>query len=119
VVSKQLELRQTEELVYDATETISLEKLIEQQKISECPGWLNPGPITRGLSLTEAWRCVRWLPDTGGRRYAFGGTEPDCAGARIDVARKLAHRASRFPAASSVLRSRIFKSPQYLGIRSI
>ena len=54
-VSNQLELRQAEQLVYSAAETIPLdEKLIEQQEnlISFLIG-KNPQPIPRGLSLMD------------------------------------------------------------------
>src|SRR4029079_7168405 len=54
-VSNMLEVRQAEELVYNATETIpALEKSIEQQEnfLSLLVG-KNPGPITRGFALTE------------------------------------------------------------------
>src|SRR5215475_13469620 len=54
-VSNMLEVRQGEELVYDATEVIpALERSIEQQEnfLSVLVG-RNPGPIIRGLELTE------------------------------------------------------------------
>ena len=54
-VATMLDVRQAEELVYDATETIpALERQIEQQEnfLSLLAGQ-NPGAITRGLGLTE------------------------------------------------------------------
>jgi multidrug efflux system outer membrane protein len=54
-VSNMLEVRQGEELVYEATEVIpALQRGIEQQEnfLSVLIG-KNPGPIVRGLSLTE------------------------------------------------------------------
>jgi multidrug efflux system outer membrane protein len=54
-VSNMLEVRQAEELVYNATETIpALERSIEQTEnfLNVLVG-KNPGPIIRGLALTE------------------------------------------------------------------
>jgi multidrug efflux system outer membrane protein len=54
-VSTMLEVRQAEELVYDATEVIpALEQAIQQTENFLCLLTArNPGPIERGLSLTE------------------------------------------------------------------
>ena len=95
-VANLLELRQAEELVYDATETIpALERLIEQQEnfLSVLVG-KNPGPITRGFTLTEEHlpaTVPAGLPsDLLARRPDIRAAEQGllAAGARIDVARK-------------------------------
>ena len=95
-VANLLELRQAEELVYNATETIpALERLIEQQEnfLSVLVG-KNPGPITRGFTLTEEHLPIAvpaGLPsDLVSRRPDIRAAEQSllAAGARIDVARK-------------------------------
>ncbi len=95
-VANLLEVRQAEELVYNATETIpALERLIEQQEnfLSVLLG-KNPGPITRGFSLTEEHlpaTVPAGLPsDLLARRPDIRAAEQGllAAGARIEVARK-------------------------------
>ncbi len=95
-VANMLEVRQAEELVYNATETIpALERLIEQQEnfLSVLVG-KNPGPITRGFTLTEEHlpaTVPAGLPsDLLARRPDIRAAEQGllAAGARIDVARK-------------------------------
>ena len=95
-VANLLEVRQAEELVYNATETIpALERLIEQQEnfLSVLVG-KNPGPITRGFTLTEEHlpaTVPAGLPsDLLARRPDIRAAEQGllAAGARIDVARK-------------------------------
>ena len=95
-VSNMLEVRQAEELVYNATETIpALERSIEQQEnfLSVLVG-RNPGPIGRGLALTEEQMPARVPPglpsDLLVRRPDIRSAEQGlfAAGARIDVARK-------------------------------
>jgi multidrug efflux system outer membrane protein len=95
-VSNMLEVRQGEELVYDATEVIpALERSIEQQEnfLSVLTG-RNPGPITRGLALTEEEMPPSVPPglpsDLLVRRPDILATEQSliAGGARIDVARK-------------------------------
>lgn len=95
-VANLLELRQAEELVYNATETIpALERLIEQQEnfLSVLVG-KNPGPITRGFTLTEEHLPIAvpaGLPsDLVSRRPDIRAAEQSllAAGARIEVARK-------------------------------
>ncbi|HEY8187535.1 MAG TPA: efflux transporter outer membrane subunit [Pyrinomonadaceae bacterium] len=95
-VATLLEVRQAEELVYNATETIpALERLIEQQEnfLSVLVG-KNPGPITRGFTLTEEHlpaTVPAGLPsDLLARRPDIRAAEQGllAAGARIDVARK-------------------------------
>ena len=96
-VSNMLEVRQGEELVFDATETIpALERSIEQQE--NFLGVLigkNPAPVARGLELT-----AQDMPPSGPaglpsdlltRRPDIRSVEQSliAAGARIDVARKL------------------------------
>ena len=122
-VANKLELRQAEELVYDATETIpNLEKLIEQQEnfLSVLIG-KNPGPITRGLSLTEEQlppNVPEGLPsDLLVRRPDIRSAEQSliAAGARIDVARKAylpQISLSGFFGFESTSLSNLFKSPQ-------
>ena len=122
-VANKLELRQAEELVYDATETIPLlEKLIEQQEnfLSVLVG-KNPGPITRGFSLTEAQLPPSVPPglpsDLLLRRPDIRSAEQSliAAGARIDVARKAylpRISLSGFFGFESTSLSNLFKSPQ-------
>jgi multidrug efflux system outer membrane protein len=95
-VSNMLEVRQAEELVYDATETIpALERASEQQEnfLSVLIGKY-PGPITRGLSLTEEQTPPSVPPglpsDLLTRRPDIRSSEQSllAAGARIEVARK-------------------------------
>jgi multidrug efflux system outer membrane protein len=95
-VSNMLEVRQAEELVYGATEVIpDLEKQIEQQEnfLSVLVG-KNPGPITRGNTLTEQQMppsVPAGLPsDLIERRPDIRSAEASliAANARIDVAKK-------------------------------
>ena len=95
-VSNNLELRQAEELVYSAGEVIPKTELaIEQQEnfLSVLLG-RSPGPITRGLELTEQEmppEVPAGLPsDLVGRRPDIRSAEESlvAAGARIEVARK-------------------------------
>jgi outer membrane protein, multidrug efflux system len=95
-VSNMLEVRQSEELVYDATEVIpALEQSIEQQEnfISVLTG-KNPGPIGRGLELTAEQMppvVPPGLPsDLIERRPDIRSAEQSliAANARIDVAKK-------------------------------
>ena len=95
-VSNMLEVRQAEELVYNATETSpALERSIEQQEnfLSLLVG-KNPGPISRGFALTEEQvpaSVPAGLPsDLIARRPDIRAAEQGllAAGARIDVARK-------------------------------
>src|SRR6185503_13796720 len=95
-VSNMLEVRQAEELVYNATETIpALERSIEQQEnfLSVLIG-KNPGPIARGLELTEQQMPPVVPPgipsDLIARRPDIRSAEESliASGARIEVARK-------------------------------
>jgi multidrug efflux system outer membrane protein len=95
-VSNNLELRQAEELVYSAGEVIPKTELaIEQQEnfLSVLLG-RSPGPITRGLELTEQEmppEVPAGLPsDLVARRPDIRSAEESlvAAGARIEVARK-------------------------------
>jgi len=95
-VSNHLELRQAEELVYSAGEVIpATERAIEQQEnfLSVLVG-KNPGPIIRGLELTQQEmppEVPAGLPsDLVVRRPDIRSAEESliAAGARIDVARK-------------------------------
>jgi multidrug efflux system outer membrane protein len=122
-VANKLDLRQAEELVYDATETIPLlEKLIEQQENFLCVlVGKNPGPITRGFSLTEEQLPPAVPPglpsDLLVRRPDIRSAEQSliAAGARIDVARKAylpRISLSGFFGFESTSLSNLFKSPQ-------
>ena len=102
-VSNMLEVRQGEELVYDATEVIpALERSIEQTEnfLSVLTG-RNPGPIIRGLPLTAQEMPPSVPPglpsDLLIRRPDIQATEQSliAGGARIDAARK-----AYFPAIS-------------------
>lgn len=95
-VANLLEVRQAEELVYNATETIpDLERAIEQQEnfLSVLVG-RNPGAIARGVSLTEEQMPPSVPPglpsDLLVRRPDIRAAEASliAAGARIEVARK-------------------------------
>jgi multidrug efflux system outer membrane protein len=95
-VSNMLEVRQAEELVYDATEVIpSLERAIEQQEnfLSFLLG-KNPAAVGRGRSLTDHQlppTVPAGLPsDLIGRRPDIRSAEQSliAANARIDVAKK-------------------------------
>ena len=95
-VANMLEVRQAEELVYNATETIpDLERAIEQQEnfLSVLVG-RNPGPIVRGVALTEEQMPPSVPPglpsDLLVRRPDIRAAEASliAAGARIEVARK-------------------------------
>ena len=122
-VSNMLEVRQAEELVYNATETIpSLERSSEQQEnfLSVLVG-RNPGPITRGLSLTEQETpptVPEGLPsELLVRRPDIRAAEQSllAAGARIEVARKAylpRISLSGFFGFESASLTNLFKSPQ-------
>ena len=122
-VANMLEVRQAEELVYNATETIpSLERSSEQQEnfLSVLVGE-NPGPIARGLSLTEEQMppsVPAGLPsDLLVRRPDIRAAEQSllAAGARIDVARKAylpRISLSGFLGFESASLTNLFKSPQ-------
>lgn len=122
-VSNMLEVRQAEELVYSATETIpALERSIEQQEnfLSVLVG-RNPSPITRGLGLTEEQvppTVPPGLPsDLLVRRPDIRAAEQSliAAGARIDVARKAYFpriSLSGFLGFESTSLTNLFKSPQ-------
>jgi outer membrane protein, multidrug efflux system len=95
-VSNMLEVRQGEELVYNATEVIpDLERQIEQQEnfLSVLTG-RNPRAITRGLSLTDHVMPPEVPPglpsDLLERRPDIRSVEQSllAANARIDVAKK-------------------------------
>jgi multidrug efflux system outer membrane protein len=122
-VSNLLEQRQAEELVYNATETIPvLERSIQQQEdfLSVLTGH-NPGPITRGLELTEQQTPPAVPPgipsDLIARRPDIRSAENSlsAAGARIDVARKAylpRISISAFLGFESAQLTDLFKSPQ-------
>jgi multidrug efflux system outer membrane protein len=122
-VSTMLEVRQAEELVYDATETIpALERAIEQNEnfLSVLVG-KNPGPITRGLSLTDNHvppSVPAGLPsDLLIRRPDIRSSEASllAAGARVEVARKAYFpriTLSGFLGFESNSLTNLFKSPQ-------
>ena len=122
-VSNMLEVRQAEELVYSATETIpALERSIEQQEnfLSVLVG-RSPSPITRGLGLTEEQvppSVPPGLPsDLLVRRPDIRAAEQSliAAGARIDVARKAYFpriSLSGFLGFESASLTNLFKSPQ-------
>ena len=95
-VATMLDLRQAEELVYDAKEVIpALERSIEQQEnfLSFLTG-RNPAPVTRGLSLTDHVlppTVPAGLPsDLLERRPDIRAAEQSliAANARIEVAKK-------------------------------
>jgi multidrug efflux system outer membrane protein len=95
-VSNLLEVRQAEELVYDATETIpAVEKSIEQQENFLCVlVGRNPGTIERGQGLTEQPAAPEVPPGLPSelllRRPDIRSAEQQlfAADARVDVARK-------------------------------
>jgi multidrug efflux system outer membrane protein len=95
-VSTLLEVRQAEELVYDATEVIpALEQAIQQTENFLCLlTGRNPAPIERGLTLTESQTppgVPAGLPsDLIERRPDIRSAENSliAANARIDVAKK-------------------------------
>jgi multidrug efflux system outer membrane protein len=95
-VSNMLEVRQAEELVYEATETIpAVERGIEQQENFICVlVGRNPGPIERGQSLTEQPAAPEVPPGLPSelllRRPDIRSAEQQlfAADARVDVARK-------------------------------
>src|SRR5262249_6585820 len=95
-VSNLLEVRQAEELVFDATETIpALERAIEQQENFICVlVGRNPGPVERGQGLTEQPAAPSVPPGLPSelllRRPDIRSAEQQffAADARIDVARK-------------------------------
>jgi len=95
-VSNMLEVRQAEELVYEATETIpALEKAIEQQENFICVLiGKNPGPIVRGESLTDQTVAPNVPAGLSSellvRRPDIRSAEQQlyAADARVDVARK-------------------------------
>jgi multidrug efflux system outer membrane protein len=118
-VSNLLELRQAEELVYNATETIpALERSIQQQEdfLSVLIGH-NPGPIARGLELTEQQTPPAVPPGIPSDLIA---RRPDIRSAENSLVPRGAHRrgAQIFPRISisafldsKVLNSRIYLSP--------
>lgn len=122
-VSNLLELRQAEELVYNATETIpALERSIQQQEdfLSVLIGH-NPGEIARGLELTEQQTPPAVPPgipsDLITRRPDIRSAEENliASGARIDVARKAylpRFSLSGFLGFESAQLTDLFKSPQ-------
>jgi NodT family efflux transporter outer membrane factor (OMF) lipoprotein len=122
-VANRLEVRQAEELVYNATEAIPATELaIEHQEnfLSVLIG-RNPGPIARGLALTEEEMppdVPAGLPsDLITRRPDIRAAEQNliAAGARIDVARKAylpRISLSGFLGFESNALTELFKSPQ-------
>lgn len=124
-VSNNLELRQAQELVYSAGEVIpATERAIEQQEnfLSVLIG-KNPGPISRGLELTEQEMppdVPAGLPsDLIARRPDIRAAEESltAAGARIDVARKAylpRITLTGFLGFESAALTDMFKSPQFI-----
>jgi multidrug efflux system outer membrane protein len=124
-VSNNLELRQAQELVYSAGEVIpATERAIEQQEnfLSVLVG-KNPGPISRGLELTEQQmppEVPAGLPsDLIARRPDIKAAEENltAAGARIEVARKAylpQISLTGFLGFETAALSDFFKSPQFI-----
>ena len=95
-IANRLEVRQAEELVYNATEVIPATEMgiAHQENFLSVLIGRNPGPITRGLALTEEEmppNVPAGLPsDLIERRPDIRSAEQSliAAGARIEVARK-------------------------------